>query len=70
MSAIDKMNYLPFHVQVAILIFAFTFFLSRIATWATKFFGPKKPEETQAERRARVLKSYGMKSMDDVRSLR
>ena len=70
MSAIDKMGYLPFHVQAAILIVVVTFFLSRIATWAYKSYGPKKAEETPAERRARVLKSYGMKSMDDVRSLR
>lgn len=70
MSGIDKMSYLPFHVQVAILIFAVTFFISRIATWASKSFGPKKPEETQADRRARVLKSYGMRSMDEVRNLR
>ena len=70
MNAVNAMGFFPFHVQVAILVFIVTFFLSRIATWAFKSFGPKKAEETPAERRARVLRSYGMKSMDDVRSMR
>ena len=70
MRSVDAMGYLPFHVQVAILVFAVAFFLSRIATWAGVSFGPSKAEETAAERKKRVLKSYGMKSMDDVRALR
>jgi len=70
MSAIDTMGYLPLHVQVAILIFAVTFFATRIATWAYQSFGPKPAEETAQARKARVLASYGMSSMDDVRKLR
>ena len=69
-SGVNKMNFLPHHVQVAILVFTVTFFITRILTWAFKSFGPKKAEEIQAQRRARVLKTYGMKSMSDVRNLR
>lgn len=70
MISIEAMGYLPQHVQMAILIFAVSFFLARIATWAYRSYGPKPAEESAAERKARVLASYGMSSMDDVRRLR
>jgi len=70
MSAIDKMGYLPPHVQNAILTVIIVFFLTRIGTWAYKTYGPKPAEETAEERRARVLKAYGMKSIDDARGFR
>lgn len=70
MSSIGAMGYLPTHVQVAIIICAVAFFGARIATWAHESFGSKPAEETAAARKARVLASYGMTSMDDVRKIR
>lgn len=70
MSAIDAMGLLPQHVQIAILVFVASFFITRIATWGRKSFGPQKAEETLEERKKRILASYGMKSTDDVRRLR
>ena len=69
-AAIENMGYLPAHIRVAIITFAVTFFLSRIATWAYKSYGPKPAEETAEQRKKRVLREYGMTSMDDIRSLR
>ena len=68
MNAINAMGFLPFHVQVSILVFAVAFFIARIVTWARKTHGPDAPEETSDERRQRILKSYGMKSMDELRN--
>ena len=70
MTSIDAMGFLPPHVQVAILVFAVSFFIARIATWAYQSFGPKPAEESTSDRKARILASYGMTSMDDVRQLR
>ena len=67
-KAIINMGYLPMNIQIAILIFAVTFFLSRIGTWARKSFGPKPAEESTEARRQRILKSYGMKSMEELRN--
>jgi len=61
--AIVNMGYLPNHIQIAILIFA-----ARIATWARKSYGPKPPSETTEARRNRILQSYGMKSMEELRN--
>jgi len=69
-TAIENMGYLPAHIRVAIITFAITFFISRIATWAFKSYGPKPAEETAEQRKKRVLREYGMNSMDDIRSLR
>jgi len=66
--AIVNMGYLPNHIQIAILIFAVTFFIARIATWARKSYGPKPPSETTEARRNRILQSYGMKSMEELRN--
>jgi len=40
----------------------------RIATWARKSYGPKPPSETTEARRNRILQSYGMKSMEELRN--
>ena len=69
-AAIETMGLFPKHVQIAILVFALSFFLARILTWARTSFGKPPAEESAANRRARVLRAYGMNSMDDVRSLR
>lgn len=68
--AIENMGYLPEHIQVAIIVFAVTFFISRIITWGLKTYGKGPAEETMEQRRKRVLKEYGMKSMDDIHRLR
>jgi len=67
-KAIENMGYLPMPVKIAILTFSITFFIARIATWARKTYGPKPAEESAAERKARILKSYGMKNMEELRS--
>ena len=68
-TAIDLLGKLPMHMQTAIVTFTVTFFLARIGAWWYQTKRPKE-EETLEARKQRVLKSYGMTSMDDVRKLR
>lgn len=70
MRPIEAMGYLPMHMQVAIIIFIVAFFVARIGVWSRQKFKKDGPEESLEARRKRVLASYGMKSMDDVRNLR
>jgi len=69
-SVIDGMGYLPTEAQFAIVVFIVTFFLGRLGTWAFKSFGPKPVPESTIERRKRILASYGMNNMDQVRRIR
>ncbi len=69
-QAIEVMGLLPVPVQTGILVLIVSFFAARVATWWYQRAKPKAADETLADRRKRVLASYGMTSMDDVRSLR
>lgn len=67
-AAVDLVGQLPMHMQSAILTFIVTFFVARIGAWIYQVKVPKK-EESLSARKQRILKSYGMSSMDDVRNL-
>lgn len=42
------------------------FVLARILKFISNIFTSEKPEESQRKRRKRVLKNYGLKSMNDI----
>lgn len=65
--AIDAMGYLPDHMQSAIVLFIAAFFLARICVWWYRTFRYKPVEETTDRRRARILKDYGFKTMEELR---
>jgi len=55
------------HLQIAIFVFIGTFFIARTISWIASSKAPVK-KEGQNKRRKRVLKSFGMKNMTDLRS--
>lgn len=65
----EAMNLLPSYVQLSILAFVVTFFIARVLAWYLDKYGKEPAVETAEERKRRVLKAYGMKSVDDVRRL-
>jgi len=62
----NLMGLLPLHMQVAILVFTGTFLAARIVAWVKSINAPEAVESTE-DRRKRILKTYGMKSMEELR---
>jgi len=62
----ELMGLLPMHVQISILVFVGAFFVARIIAWFAAINKPEKVESLEA-RKKRILKSYGMKSMEELR---
>jgi len=58
---------LPASLQTAIFAFVGSFFIARIIAWIAYANNPGRKESLRS-RRKRVLKSFGMKNMTDLRS--
>ena len=55
------------NVQTAIFVFIGVFFVARIVAWVALANSPERKEK-EKKRRKRILKSFNMKNMEDLRS--
>jgi len=65
--SVEIFERLPATFQTGIFVFIGSFFAARIIAWAASANSPERKEGLK-KRRKRVLKSFGMKNMKDVRS--
>lgn len=64
--SVEIFERLAANVQTAIFVFIGAFFIARIIAWVARANSPER-QESQRRRRKRVLKSFGMKNMADLR---